>query len=117
WSSYFRVFHDRGTQVRPESIGGRVARLVNNPTNAIFNLQGAFSNGVLNEFRIGYNAPLAEITGVAPTVGGIDFSNLAINLSGSVTNTGISGQGASSGIGIPGGLVRANSATNGRALI
>jgi hypothetical protein len=31
-----------------------------------------------------------------------------------VANTGIAGQGASSGIAVPGGLVRANSATNGR---
>ncbi len=117
WSSYFRVFHDRGTQVRPQNISGSVARLENNPTNAIFNLQGTFANGLLNEFKVGYNAPKAQVTGTAPSVGGIDFSNFAINLSGSVTNTGISGQGASSGIVVPGGLVRANSATNGRALI
>ena len=31
-----------------------------------------------------------------------------------MANTGIAGQGSSSGIAIPGGLVRANSATNGR---
>src|SRR6185436_9645807 len=37
------------------------------------------------------------------------------NLSGSVANTGIAGQGSSSGIVVPGGLVRANSATNGHA--
>src|SRR5262249_14444836 len=36
-------------------------------------------------------------------------------LSGSVANTGIAGQGNSSGIVVPGGLVRANSATNGHA--
>src|SRR5262249_40378009 len=37
-----------------------------------------------------------------------------INLSGSVANTGIAGQGATSGITVPGGLIRANSAQNGR---
>ena len=42
---------------------------------------------------------------------------MAINLSGSIANTGIAGQSASSGIVVPGGLVRANSATNGRAAI
>ncbi len=117
WTSYFRVFHDRGTQVRPQNISGSLARLENNPTNAIFNLQGTFGSGLLNEFKIGYNAPKAEVTGRSQSAGGIDFSTFAINLSGSVTNTGISGQGASSGIVVPGGLVRANSATNGRALI
>lgn len=117
WTTYVRVFHDRGTQTRPQNISGSEARLMNNPTNAIFHLQGTLGNGTLNEFKIGYNAPKAEVTGRGPTAGGIDFSNFAINLSGSVTNTGISGQGASSGIVVPGGLVRANSATNGRALI
>ena len=48
---------------------------------------------------------------------GIDFGQMAINLSGSIANTGIAGQSASSGIVVPGGLVRANSATNGRAAI
>ena len=32
-----------------------------------------------------------------------------------MANTGIAGQGASTGVAIPGGLVRANSATNGQA--
>ena len=48
-------------------------------------------------------------------VNGIDFGGFALNLSGSVANTGIAGQGTSSGIAVPGGLVRANSATNGHA--
>ena len=42
---------------------------------------------------------------------------MAFNLSGSIANTGIAGQSASSGIVVPGGLVRASSATNGRAAI
>ena len=47
-------------------------------------------------------------------VGGVDLSASTINLTGSVANNGIAGQGASSGITIPGGLVRSNSAQNGR---
>ena len=117
WGAYVRVFHDRGTQTRPEGISGRVAKIVNNPTNAIFNLQGTFGSGMANEFKVGYNAPLANIRGLAPTVGDIDFSDITLNLTGSVANSGIAGQSASSGIVVPGGLVRANSATNGRALI
>src|SRR6185503_3662827 len=42
------------------------------------------------------------------------FETFNLNLSGSVANTGIAGQGASSGLTIPGGLVRVNSAGNGR---
>lgn len=117
WSSYFRVFHDRGQQTRPEGVSGRLAVVSSEPTNAIFNLLGTMGNGAINELKVGYNAPKAEIRGVAPTVGGIDFSALTLNLQGSVANTGIAGQTGQSGLVIPGGLVRASSATNGRALI
>lgn len=117
WAAYGRVFHDRGTQSRPEGINGRVVNLKNNPTNFVFNLQGNFGAATLNEFKVGYNAPFAEIAGVAPTVNGLDLSSVAINLSGSVANSGIAGQSASSGLTVPGGLVRANSATNGRRTV
>ena len=117
WNSYFRLFRDDGSQLRPEGISGRVVRVTNTPMNWIFNLQGTLNNGLLNELKVGYNGPVAEVNGVAPTAGGIDFSALTINLTGSIANTGIAGQSASSGIVVPGGLVRANSATNGRGLI
>jgi hypothetical protein len=117
WSSYVRVFNDRGEQLRPEGISGRVVRVKNEPTNAIFNLQGTFGSGLLNEFKIGYNGPSSNVRGIAPTVPGVDMSNIAISLTGSVANTGIAGQAASSGIVVPGGLVRASSATNGREVI
>ena len=115
WSAYVRAFHDEGTSDQPEGVSGRVVHIVDNPTNAIFNLQGVLSDRTVNEFKVGYNAAPSNIIGQAPVVGGVDFNNLAINLSGSVANTGIAGQGSSSGIVVPGGLVRANSATNGHA--
>ena len=114
WASYLRVFHDDGEQNRPEGVSGRVVRVSSKPTNAILNLAGTFDGGMQNEFKIGYNAPPTRINGVVPSVGGVDFSNLTFNLSGSIANTGIAGQSSSSGIVVPGGLVRANSATNGR---
>jgi len=114
WTSYARVFHDQGTDNRPEGVSGRVVRITDNPSNAVFNLQGTFGNGMTNETKVGYNAAPSRINGVAPTINGVDFSNIVLNLSGSVANTGIAGQGGSSGITVPGGLVRANSATNGR---
>ena len=98
WNSYFRYFRDEGTQVRPEGVSGRVVTVTNTPTNAIFNLQGTMGGGLLNEFKLGFNQPVAEVQGVAPTAGGIDYSNIAINLTGSIANTGIAGQSASSGI-------------------
>jgi len=116
WSSYVRVFHDQGKSDQFEGVSGRQVHITDNPSNAVFNLQGILGNGgTLNEFKAGYNAAPTRIVGNAPVVNGIDFGLLAINLTGSIANTGIAGQGASTGVTIPGGLVRANSATNGHA--
>jgi len=114
WSMYARGFHDQGKNNQPEGVSGRLVNITDNPSNAVFNLQGLLSDRVTNELKIGYNAAPTRINGIAPVVTGADFSNIVLNLSGSVANTGIAGQGASSGIVVPGGLVRANSATNGR---
>ena len=91
--------------------------MTNEPTNLVFNAQGTVRGGLLNELKVGYNAPKARIEGLAPTAGGVDFSRIAINLTGSIANTGIAGQTGTSGIVVPGGLVRANSATNGHAAL
>jgi outer membrane receptor protein involved in Fe transport len=116
WSSYVRVFHDQGKSDQFEGVSGRQVHITDNPSNAVYNLQGILGGGgTLNEFKVGYNAAPTRIVGNAPVVNGIDFGLLAINLTGSIANTGIAGQGASTGVTIPGGLVRANSATNGHA--
>jgi outer membrane receptor protein involved in Fe transport len=47
-------------------------------------------------------------------VAGFDLSAVAINISGNTANFALPGQGSSAGTAVPGGLVRANSATNGR---
>lgn len=114
WSSYVRFFHDQGTNDQPEGVTGRSVHITDNPTNAVWSLQGLLSDTTINEVKVGYNAAPTRINGVAPTINGVDFSSIVLNLSGSVANTGIAGQGSSSGIAVPGGLVRANSATNGR---
>lgn len=113
-SSYIRVFHDQGLNTQPEGVSGRNVRITDNPTNAVWQLQSLLGNNGLNEFKLGYNAAPTRINGLAPVVNGVDWSLITVNISGSVANTGIAGQGASSGIAIPGGLVRSNSATNGR---
>ena len=115
WASYVRVFHDQGTSNQPDDVSGRVIQVVQNPTNAVFQLQGVLSDATTNEFKFGYNSAKSSIAGIAPVINGIDFSTLIFNLTGSVANNGIQGQGAASGIVNPGGLVRANSAQNGRA--
>jgi carboxypeptidase family protein len=113
WSSYVRYFRDAGDQIRPEGVSGRVVRVENQPTNLIWNLQGIFANGFLNESKIGYNSPDADIAGTASTP---TLNDVAISLTNSVANTGIAGQTGNTGVVVPGGLVRASSATNGRHL-
>ena len=113
---YFRFFRDQGTDVAPEGVSGRAVSIQAVPQNAVAGFQSILnsSGSLINEFKVGYNGARTRINGSAPTIGGLDFSNIILNISGSVANTGIAGQGTSSGISIPGGLVRANSATNGR---
>jgi hypothetical protein len=110
WSAYVRVFHDEGTSDAPDGVSGRHLVITADPTNAVFNLQGVLGNGAVNELKLGYNSATSSIGASAPA----GFADLNLNRSGSVANTGIAGQGASSGITVPGGLVRVNSAGNGR---
>jgi hypothetical protein len=113
---YFRFFRDEGKDIAPEGISGRVVAIEAVPQNGVVGLQSILRKDgtLINDLKIGYNGARTRINGSAPVVNGLDFSSLILNISGSVANTGIAGQGASSGISIPGGLVRANSATNGR---
>jgi hypothetical protein len=110
WSAYARVFRDQAESTDPQGVTGRFFRITLKPTNAIFNLQGLLGTNTINEFKLGYNG--AANTESGPTQAG--FENISISLSGSVANNGIAGQTGNSGIASPGGLVRVNSAGNGR---
>src|SRR5204863_7749245 len=93
WSSYVRVVGHHGASDQPDSVSGRVVHTEANPKNVVFNLQGILSDKTTNEFKFGYNAASTRIRGDVPPVNGIDFSSLIINLTGSVANNGIAGQG------------------------
>ncbi|MBS1817882.1 MAG: TonB-dependent receptor [Acidobacteria bacterium] len=110
WSAYARVFHDQGTNSDPAGVTGRRLEMTANPTNAVFNLQGLFGT-MINDLKVGYNS--APTTVGAST--GAGFEGIALSLSGTVANSGIAGQGSSTGLASPGGLVRVNSAGNGRS--
>ena len=116
-SFYLRFFRDKGTDLTPEGVSGRQTKISATPQNAVFGYSSVFGGGFVNEFRLGYNAAQTSVAGVAPTINGVDYSGITINVSGTTallpSNT-IAGQGQSAGISVPGGLVRANSATNGR---
>lgn len=113
-TAYFRFFRDDAKNLQPEGVTGRNVRITANPQNAVASLQTVFSPRVLNEFKLGYNGAKTRINGQAPTVNGLDLSAVTINVSGNTANFSLPGQGSSAGTATPGGLVRANSATNGR---
>jgi hypothetical protein len=114
-SLYARYFRDQGDNNQPEGVTGRTQVVRSVPQNAILSLVSVLTPNLINDAKFGYNSALTRIQGVFPVRNGIDLSQVAINLTGSVANTGIAGQTANSGIAVPGGLLRQNSASNGRA--
>ena len=113
-TSYFRFFRDQGNNDQPDGVTGRIIRTRMVPQNGVFAFQSVLKPTLLNEAKVGYNGSLSRINGVAPTVNGVDFSALSLNIAGSVAGFALPGQGANAGVAVPGGLVRANSAQNGR---
>jgi hypothetical protein len=113
-STYFRFFRDQGSNLQPDGVTGRQISIRQVPQNGVFALQSILTPTLLNEFKLGYNGAYSRIVGVAPTVNGIDLSNLSFNISGSVAGFALPGQGSNAGVATPGGLIRANSAQNGR---
>ncbi|MGH9898866.1 MAG: TonB-dependent receptor, partial [Pyrinomonadaceae bacterium] len=112
-SVYFRYFRDQGFNNQPEGVTGRRVEVTAVPQNAVFSAQSILSPNLLNEVKIGYNSAYTRINGLAPLIPGLDLSAAAVNISGSTASFSIAGQG-SAATAVAGGLVRANSATNGR---
>jgi len=113
-SAYFRFFRDQGSNDQPEGVTGRRVLIKAVPQNGVLAVQSLLSPTLLNEFKFGYNSAYTRINGQAPTIAGFDLSSAVINISGNTANFALPGQGANAGTAVPGGLVRANSATNGR---
>lgn len=113
-SFYGRFFRDQGDNNQPEGVTGRRANIRAVPQNGVLDLQSLLAPNLINDFKVGYNGALTRVGGTAPTINGIDFTPITINITGSVASSGIAGQGSASGIAVPGGLLRQNSATNGR---
>jgi hypothetical protein len=113
-SLYTRYFRDRGVNNQPEGVSGRRLDFAAVPQNAVLGLQSIIGRSLLNEFKFGYNGVYTRTNGIARSVPGVDLSRAAINISGNTANYAIAGQGTSAGTSNPGGLIRANSASNGR---
>lgn len=112
---YFRGFRDNGTNTQPEGVSGRDLVFIANPQNYVASWQRVFSTNLINEAKVGFNGAYTRTNGVARSIPGVDLSAAAINISGNTANFNIPGQGTSAGTSNPGGLIRANSAANGRA--
>jgi hypothetical protein len=111
---YVRFFRDLGFNIQPQSISGRQLQIRTWPQNGVIALQSTLNATTINEFKLGYNSALTRGFGKGIVVNGIDTSNISINFTGSASNNGIPGQGATTGVAVAGGLVRLNSQANGR---
>ena len=111
---YLRWFRDDGTSTAPFDVSGSAFLQKAVAQNAVINWQRIISPSIINEAKIGYNGPKTRTNGIAPVVPGVDLSGVTLNITGATVIVGIGGQGASAGVSIPSGQVRANSSTNGR---
>jgi hypothetical protein len=111
---YFRWFRDDGRSTAPFDVSGSAFEQTAVSQNGVLNWQRILTPTLINEAKIGYNGPKTRTNGIAPTVPGVDLTGVTLNITGANVLVGIGGQGASAGISIPSGQVRANSATNGR---
>jgi len=111
---YFRFFRDNGSNLQPEGVSGRNLKFIANPQNGVIAWQRFISPTLINEFKFGYNSAFTRTNGIARSIPGLDLSAAVLNISGNTANFSIAGQGASAGTSNPGGLIRANSAANGR---
>lgn len=113
-STYFRFFRDQAFNSQPDGVSGRRIVISQIPQNGVIALTSVLRSNLLNEIKFGYNGAYSRISAQTPIVNGIDLSNLSFNISGSVAGFALPGQGANAGVTVPGGLIRANSAQNGR---
>jgi len=113
---YVRFFRDEGRDISPNGVSGATIQIDDIPQNGVLGWQSILKKdgSLINDLKFGYNSSLSRIAGQAPIINGVDFSGLSLNIGGSVAVSGIAGQGTPSGVSIPGGLIRANSAQNGR---
>ena len=85
------------------------------PQNAMVALNQVLRPNLLNEIKVGLNAPKTRVYASTPNVPGVDLSGVTISLSGVVSLGGTGGQQGSVGIASPTGQLKLSSALNGRA--
>lgn len=112
---YARYQQDPGELVSPDGSTGRLLVATQKARHFVAAAQQVFGTSVVNEVKFGVNnSPTTLSTAVPEVNSAIDFSTVAVSLSGNIVQPGING-GAPTGIASPGGLTRQSSAGNGRA--
>jgi hypothetical protein len=107
-SFYLRYFRDQGYAFLPYDASSSALETSIVPQNGVLGWNAVITPRLINEAKFGVNAYKSRYNGVAPVVPGVDFSAIALNISGSVALGGIAGQSVSAGIVTPTGLNRAN---------
>jgi hypothetical protein len=111
---YVRFFRDQATTTQPQSVSGRILKIRTTPQNGVLSWQSIISPTKINEVKIGFNEALTRGQGIGNVVNGIDTSGISVAFGSAAPNSGIPGQGTSTGSATAGGLVRLNSQANGR---
>ena len=112
---YARYNRDQGYGTSTANSTGSSINYVAVPQNAIVALNQVITPSVLNEAKVGLNAPKTRVFANAPSVPGLDLSGVTVSLSGVVSLGGTGGQQGSVGIASPTGQLKLSSALNGRA--
>jgi hypothetical protein len=116
-STSLRYMRDQGQMESPMSVTGSFQRVTAVAQNVAFTVSQVLTPTMVNETRFGFNGPKTRLNGVQPAVDGLnmDLSALSVDFTGTASIAGIGGQGVSGSAARIGGLIRANSAQNGRA--
>lgn len=112
---YARYQRDQGFGLVTANSTGSQINYAAVPQNAVVALNQVFTANVLNEVKVGLNAPKTRVFATAPNVPGLDLTGVTLSLSGVVSLGGTGGQQGSVGIAAPTGQLKLSSALNGRS--
>ena len=108
-SSYVRYLYSKGDLDTPDrTVTPRRVRAKQQPQNVVFSHQSLFGTSVVNEAKIGYNAPQTSAVAFGSMPG---YDPVGVSLSGTVTSSSIDARGTT-GIARSGLLIRATSASS-----
>jgi hypothetical protein len=107
-SFYLRYLYSKGDLDTPDrTVTPRRVRAKQNPQNLMGNWQSIMGTSLVNEFKVGYNAPKTNASAFGPS----GYDPVGVSLSGSFTSSSIDARGTT-GIARSGLLIRATSASS-----